>query len=83
MKDKYKRQLKIIAANGTAMLGAILLKKGMEKLLKVTFDEGPSQKPEKYEEIIWGEALAWASLTGAMAGMLKLFIRRGHVDRIL
>ncbi len=83
MKEKYKRQLKIMAANGTAMVGAILLKRGMEKLLKVTFDKEPPRKPDKYETTTWGEALAWASVTGAMTGMLKLFIRRGEVGRIL
>lgn len=83
MKDKYKRQLKIMAANGTAVLGAILLKRGMEKLLKLSFDKELPKKPDKYESTTWGEALAWASVTGAMTGMLKLFIRRGNVDRIL
>lgn len=82
MKDKYKWQLKVMAANGTAILGAILLKRGMEKLLKVTSDKEPSKKPDKYESVSWGEALAWASLTGAMTGALKLFIRRGDVDKI-
>ncbi len=82
MKDRNKRQLKIMAANGTAVLGAILLKRGMEKLLKVTFDKEPPKKPDKYESVTWGEALVWASVTGAMTGMLKLFIRRGEVDKI-
>ncbi|MGM0620912.1 MAG: DUF4235 domain-containing protein [Bacteroidota bacterium] len=82
MKDKYKRQLKVMAANGTAVLGAILLKRGMEKLLKLTLDKKPPKKPDKYESVTWGEALVWASLTGAMTGALKLFIRRGDVDKI-
>lgn len=83
MKDKYKRELKMLAVNGTAVLGAILVKKGMEKLFKVGFDEEPPKKPDKYESTTWGEALVWASLTGAMTGALKLFIRRGEVGKIL
>lgn len=83
MKDKYKRELKMVAVNGTAALGAILLKKGMEKLFKVGFDEEPPKKPDKYEKTTWGEAIAWAAVTGAMAGTMKLFIRRGEVDKIL
>lgn len=83
MKDKYKRELKMLAVNGTAALGAILLKKGMEKLFKLGFDEEPPKKPDKYEDTTWGEAIVWASLTGAMTATLKLLIRRGKVDKIL
>ena len=83
MKDKYKRVLKIVAVNATATFGAILLKRGMEKLFKLGFDENPPKKPDKYESTTWGEAIAWASLTGAMTGTLKLFIKRGEISGIL
>lgn len=83
MKDKYKHELRLVAANGSAVLGAFLLKRGMEKLLDKVFDKEPPKKPDKYEETTWGEALAWAALTGAMAGALKLVIRRVEVDKVL
>lgn len=33
MKDNYKSELKMLAVNGTAALGAILLKKGLGKIV--------------------------------------------------
>jgi len=83
MKDKNKRELKIFVANGSAVLGAFLLKRAMEKLLEIVFDKEPPKKPDEDESTTWTEALGWAALTGAMAGALKLFIRRAELDKIL
>lgn len=83
MKDKYKSELKVFVVNGSAVLGAILLKRGMEKLLESWFDKDPPKKPDEDDDTTWNEALGWAALTGAMAGALKLLIRRGGVQQIL
>lgn len=83
MKDKHKRELKIFVANGSAVLGAFLTKRAMEKLLVVLFDKEPPKKPDKEESTTWTEALAWAALTGAMTGAIKLLIRRSELENIL
>ncbi|MFW6257664.1 MAG: DUF4235 domain-containing protein [Prolixibacteraceae bacterium] len=83
MKDKHKHELTVFVVNGSAVLGAIVLKKVMEKLLVIIFDREPPKKPVEDDDTTWSEALGWAALTGAMAGVLKLIIRKGGVERIM
>ena len=80
MKDKYKQELKVYVASGSAIVGAVLLKKMMDKLLEKVFDKEPPKKPVEDDDTTWGEALGWAALNGALAGALKLVIRRGGID---
>ena len=83
MKDKYKHELKVYVANGSAIIGAVLLKRLMDKLLRTAFDKEPPKKPDEQDNASWSEALGWAALSGAMTGALKLVIKRGGLNNML
>jgi len=73
-KEAYKEELKIFVQNGTALLGAYILKRVTEKVLESVFEKvGPDRSPE---ELGWIEAIGWAAFTGAMAGALKLILKK-------
>ena len=76
-KKVIRKELKVALTNGSAILGAYILKRTTEKILESVFQKEPPKKPDEEEEIGWIEALGWAAFTGAMAGALKLVIRRG------
>ncbi|MFW6371238.1 MAG: DUF4235 domain-containing protein, partial [Bacteroidota bacterium] len=75
--DKYKEELKIFITNGSALLSAYLLKRFTELILESVFHKEAPKKPDEQEEIGWIEAIGWAAFTGAMAGIIKLVIKRG------
>lgn len=75
-KETYKKELKILLINGSAIAGAYLLKRTTEKILESVFNKKAPKKPEEDDEISWIDALGWAAFTGAMAGTLKLVIKR-------
>ena len=84
MKDKYKDEIKLFIIDGSAFLGAYLLKRLAETLLKDSTEESPLRQDEE-EPVKWLEAIAWAAATGAMASVLKLFIKQGsrhQLDRM-
>jgi len=84
--EKYRDELKVLLINGSALLGAYLLKRGTELILEKTFEKEPPNKREEQEDIGWIEAIGWAAFTGAMVGALELVIRRGtktQLDKIM
>ena len=84
-KEKYKQEFKVLVMKGSAILSAYILKRLTEKILESAFHKKPPKNPEEDEEIGWIEALGWAAFTGALAGALKLVIKRGtkiQLDRI-
>ncbi len=76
-KDKYKKELQIFITNGSAILSAYLLKRVTELILESVFHKMAPKKPDENEEIGWIEAIGWAAFTGALAGALKLIVKRG------
>ena len=85
-KDKYKEEFKTFVTNGSAILSAYLLKRVTELVLESVFHKMTPSKPDEQEDISWIEAIGWAAFTGAMAGILKLVIKRGtkiQLDRAL
>ena len=85
-KRVMRQELKVALVNGSAMLGAYVLKRTTEKILESVFQKEPPKEPDEEEHIGWIEALGWAAFTGAMAGALKLVIKRGThktLDKII
>jgi hypothetical protein len=85
-KETIQHELKILVTNGSAILSAYLLKRITEKILESFFNQAVPDKPDEDEEIGWIEAIGWAAFTGAMAGALKLIIKRGtkmQLDKIM
>ncbi len=83
---KYRDEFKILLINGSALLGAYLLKRSTELVLETVFDKEPPIKPDEQQDNDWIEAIGWAALTGAMAGVLQLVIRRGtkiQLDKLM
>ncbi len=74
--EKVNDQLKDIIIKGSGMLGAYLLKKTTALVYKKGFGREVPSRPGKCETT-WRDALVYAALTGAAAGMLKLVIRYG------
>lgn len=75
--EKYKEELKIFVTNGSAILSAYILKRFTELILESVFHKMTPKKPDEQQEISWIEAIGWAAFTGALAGILKLVIKRG------
>ncbi len=73
---KYRNEFKIFLTNGSALLGAYALKRLIELILEMIFDKEPPKKPDEQKDIGWIEAIGWAAFTGAMAGALKLVVKR-------
>ncbi len=63
--------------NGSAILSAYLIKRLTEIILESVFHKQVPDNPEENEDIGWIEALGWAAFTGALAGAIKLVIKRG------
>ncbi len=81
-KRAIRHELKVALINGSAILGAYILKRTTEKILESVFQKEPPKKPDEVEDIGWIEALGWAAFTGALAGVLKLVIKRGTKNTI-
>jgi hypothetical protein len=84
--NKYKEEIKIFATNGSALLSAYILKRVTELILESVFHKTAPKKPDEDEEIGWIEAIGWAAFTGALAGILKLVIKRGariQLDKVM
>jgi hypothetical protein len=75
--DKLKEEIKIFATNGSAILSAYVLKRITERILESVFHKMAPKKPDEDEEIGWIEAIGWAAFTGALAGIIKLLVKRG------
>jgi hypothetical protein len=74
-KEEFREELKIFIQNGTALLGAYILKRVTEKVLESVIEKvGPNRS---HEDLGWIEAVGWAAFTGAMAGALKLIVKKG------
>ena len=69
----YKNELKALLINGSALLGAYILKRATEKVLELT-SENRGSKTMQEKEFNWVEAIGWAAFTGALASTLQLFI---------
>ncbi len=75
-KDELKRDVRLILINGSAMFGAFLLKKATQAIIEKGFGKKAPNDPRDHR-ISWGEAIAYAALTGAMVGIVKLYIKQG------
>ncbi|MFO7977367.1 MAG: DUF4235 domain-containing protein [Bacteroidales bacterium] len=85
-KETYRQELKILVTNGTAIISAYILKRATEQILESVFHKMAPKKPDQEEQTGWIEALGWAAFTGAMAGALKLLIKRGtkpQLDKVM
>ncbi len=65
---------KVIAAGG-ALVGTVLTRKVIGGVWKATTGGDPPEHPEN-PDTTWTQALAWAMLTGAVAGVMRLVITR-------
>jgi len=67
-----------IAATLAALGAATLMRKSLEKAwMRATGKEAPVN-PES-SETSWGEAVAWAMVSGALLGVARLVARRGAI----
>ncbi|MDQ1563068.1 MAG: hypothetical protein QOI14_19 [Actinomycetota bacterium] len=67
-----------IAATLAALGAATLMRKSLEKVwMRATGKEAPVN-PES-SETSWGEAVAWALVSGALLGVARLVARRGAI----
>ena len=64
-----------VVATGGAMVATILTKKVVGGAWKAATGGDPPSHPEN-PDTTWTQALAWAMLTGAVAGAVKLVITR-------
>lgn len=68
-----------LAATAAALGAAWLMRKTLESSwVKLTGREAP-ENPES-DETTWGEALAWAVVSGAALGVARLVARRGTIS---
>ena len=65
---------KVIATGGT-VVGTILTRKVVGSVWKAATGGDPPEHPDN-PDTTWMQALAWAMLTGAVAGAVKLVITR-------
>lgn len=85
-KEKYSQELKVLITNGTAIVSGYILKRVAERLLESVFHKMVPDKPDRQNQITWIEAVGWAAFTGAMAGVLKLMVKRGtkpQLDKVM
>lgn len=75
-KEELKQDLRLILINGSAMFGAFVLKKATQAIIEKGFGKKAPNDPHDHS-ISWGEAIAYAALTGALAGIFKLYIKQG------
>ena len=75
-KEELKKDLRLILINGSAMFGAFALKKATQAIIEKGFRKKVPNDPQDHS-ISWGEAIAYAALTGAVAGIVKLYIKHG------
>jgi hypothetical protein len=68
-----------VIATGGAMVGGILTKKVVGTAWKAATGGDPPAHPEN-PDTTWTQALAWAMLTGAVAGAVKLVITRNAAN---
>jgi len=75
-KIELKDDLKIIIITGTAFVSSYAIKRLTEQVwLKITHEDAP--KNPANPSVRWTEAIFWAAFTGAVAGTLKLLVKRG------
>ncbi|MCU1679146.1 MAG: hypothetical protein JWM93_3904 [Frankiales bacterium] len=80
MSDDHDRENAFvgIAATLAALAAATLMRKTLEKAwVQATGKEAPVN-PES-SETTWGEAMAWALVSGALLGVARLIARRGAI----
>lgn len=75
--EKVKSEIRALVMNGSAILSAYLIKRLTEKILESVFNKEVPDNPEESDEFGWIEAIGWAAFTGALAGAIKLVIKRG------
>jgi ATP-dependent protease Clp ATPase subunit len=77
--DYSHEEIKKALVGGAALLGAMAIRKLMEKSWVNITKEDPPKNP-KDKEVSWKKAIVWAVCTGAIVGLTKLIMRRNaHV----
>jgi hypothetical protein len=75
-KIELKDDLKIIIITGAAFASSYAVKRLTEKVwLKIMHEEAP--KNPAHPSVTWGDAIFWAAFTGAVAGTMKLLVKKG------
>lgn len=67
-----------LLVGGIAMVGSLLVRRAIEYGWKKTVNEEPPKNPAD-RDVSLQQALAWTLLTGVVASMVKLLIRRNVV----
>ena len=73
--DFSNEKIKETLVGGAALIGAMVIRKLMEKSWVIITKENPPKNP-KDREVSWKEAIIWAVCTGAIIGLTKLVMRR-------
>ena len=73
--DYSNEGIKEALVGGAALLGAVAIRKLMEKSWVNIAKEDPPKNPED-REVTWKKAIIWAVCTGAIVGLTKLVVRR-------
>ena len=75
------KQLATVAATVAALGTGFLMKKALESTWQRFTGHVPPANPDS-DETSWGEALAWASVSGALLGVARLIGRRAAVRSV-
>ncbi len=70
-----KEEIKEVFIGGLTLIGAMAIRKLMEKSWVIITKEDPPSNPED-KDVSWKEAIIWTACTGAFIGLTKLVIRR-------
>ena len=74
-----ERMLWALGSTAIAVIGGVLVRKGLESGWRAWFHEDPPQNPDS-PYTTWGQALAWSAMAGAAAGVGRVVARRGAVS---
>lgn len=77
---KDKRRLGGLAAAGLLTIAAMLARKGTEKTWTWVTDEPPPRE-EPNSDVDLKDAVLWATVSGVVAGLTRLAVRRGLIFR--
>ena len=67
-----------LLVSGAAVAGSLLTKRLIGYIWKNTMKSDPPKNPAD-RNVSWKEAVAWSLLTGVVASMVKLLVRRNVV----
>jgi uncharacterized BrkB/YihY/UPF0761 family membrane protein len=63
-------------ASGAGALGAVAVRKGLNRAWQVTMDDDPPDDPTSLD-VTWRDAILWTFATSVAVGLGRLLVQRG------